>query len=65
MLILIYKVYIVHTGVVVHACNPSIWEAQAGGLKVQSQPTLHSEFWSQPGLHCETLSQKQNQKGIN
>jgi hypothetical protein len=25
-------------GVVVHACNPSTWEADAGGLGVQAQP---------------------------
>lgn len=32
---------------VVHACNPSNWEAKAGGpLWVQSQPGLHSEALS-------------------
>jgi hypothetical protein len=34
----------------VHACNPSTQEVEAGGLRVQGQPELHSE----------TLSQKQN-----
>jgi hypothetical protein len=29
-------------GMVVHTCNPSTWEAEAGGLRVQSQPGLHS-----------------------
>jgi hypothetical protein len=28
----------------VHACNPSTWEAEAEGLRVQSHPKLHSEF---------------------
>jgi hypothetical protein len=27
----------------VHTCNPSIWEVQAGGLRVQFQPGLQSE----------------------
>jgi hypothetical protein len=37
-------------GIVVHICNPSIWETEAGGYLV----------WGQPGgvLHSETLSQK-------
>jgi hypothetical protein len=35
--------------VVVHADNPSMWEAEAGGLQVQGQL----------GLHSMTLSQKQ------
>jgi hypothetical protein len=29
-----------------HACNPSTWEAEAGGLKVGVQPELHSEMLS-------------------
>jgi hypothetical protein len=44
-------------GVVVHACNPSTWEAEAGKLPIGSQPELYSE----------TLSPKQNktkQKGV-
>jgi hypothetical protein len=35
---------------VIHICNPSTWEAKAGGSHVQGQP------W----LHRETLSQKTN-----
>jgi hypothetical protein len=34
--------------VVVHACNPSTWEAGTGGLRVQGQS----------GMHGETLAQK-------
>jgi hypothetical protein len=34
-------------GLVAHACNSSIWEAEAGGLKVQGQPGLHSKSLSQ------------------
>jgi hypothetical protein len=30
-------------GVVVHSCNPSTWEAEAGGWGIQGQPGLHSE----------------------
>jgi hypothetical protein len=46
----------VNMGMVVHSCNPSTWEAEAGGLRVQGQPWLHNE----------TLSQKnpQNQRGF-
>jgi hypothetical protein len=29
---------------VAYTCNPSTWEARAGGSKVQSQPGLHSKF---------------------
>jgi hypothetical protein len=38
----------------VHTCNPSTWEAKAGGsLRVQCQPELDSETVSknQPSLH--------------
>jgi hypothetical protein len=30
--------------VVVHGCNPSIWKAEAGGLRVQDHSGLYSEF---------------------
>jgi hypothetical protein len=29
---------------VLHTCNPSTWEAEAGGLRVWDYPRLHSEF---------------------
>jgi hypothetical protein len=47
--------------VVLHAFNPSTWEAEAGGFLTRSA-------WStelvpgQPRLHRETLSQKNNKK---
>jgi hypothetical protein len=37
--------------VVAHTCNPSTQEAEVEGLQV----------WGQPGLHSETLPQKQNE----
>jgi hypothetical protein len=37
---------------VVHTCNPSTWEAEAGGFRAPGQPALHSK----------TLSQKEKQK---
>jgi hypothetical protein len=40
-------------GVVAHAFNPSIQEAEAGGF-LSSRP--------QPGIHRETLSQKTKKK---
>jgi hypothetical protein len=33
-------------GMVAHTCNPSIWEAEAGGMRVSGQPGLHSETLS-------------------
>jgi hypothetical protein len=30
--------------VIAHACNPSTVEAEEGGLRVQGQSVLHSEF---------------------
>jgi hypothetical protein len=39
-------------GLVVHICNPSILEVEAGGFQVEDQH----------GLHSETLSQKNNNK---
>jgi hypothetical protein len=43
--------------VVVHAFNPSIWEAEAGG-SLSSRPAWSTEWVpGQPGLHRETLSQ--------
>jgi hypothetical protein len=35
--------------VVVHACNPSTQEVEAGGSGVQSQPGPHSKTLSQVG----------------
>jgi hypothetical protein len=31
------------TGMVAHTCNPSTWEAEAGGWRVQSQTEIHRE----------------------
>jgi hypothetical protein len=33
----------IRLGTVVYICNPSTWNADAGGLQVQGQPGLHSE----------------------
>jgi hypothetical protein len=38
-------------GMMLHACNPSTWESEAG-FSVQGQL----------GLHCETLPQKKKKK---
>jgi hypothetical protein len=43
-------------GVVVHAFNPSTWEAEAGEF-LSSRPAWSTEWVpGQPGLHRETLS---------
>jgi hypothetical protein len=43
------------SGVVAHACNPSIQKAEAGWSKI----------WGQPRLHGKTLSQKTKNKPKN
>jgi hypothetical protein len=40
---------------VMHVCNPSTQEAEAGGLRITSQS---EQVQWQPGLDSETLSQK-------
>jgi hypothetical protein len=48
--------------VVAHAFNPSTWQAEAGGF-LSSRPAWSSEWVpGQPGLHRETLSQKNQTK---
>jgi hypothetical protein len=47
--------------VVVHAFNPSTWEAEAGEF-LSSRPAWSTEWVpGQPGLHRETLSRKTKQ----
>ena len=47
----------VKLGTVVHAFNPSIWEAEVSrSLRVRGQFGLQNEF-QEPELHSETLSQ--------
>jgi hypothetical protein len=49
-------------GVVVHAFNPSTWEAEAGGF-LSSRPAWSTKCVpGQPGLHRETLSGKKKQQ---
>jgi hypothetical protein len=48
--------------VVLHAFNPSTWEAEAGGF-LSSRPAWSTEWVpGQPGLHRETLSQKEKRR---
>jgi hypothetical protein len=48
--------------VVAHSCNPSTWEAEAGGF-LSSRPAWSTEWVpGQPGLHGETLSKNQKEK---
>jgi hypothetical protein len=50
---------------VVHAFNPSAWEAEAGGF-LSSRPAWSTKWVpGQPGLHRETLSQNQKNKQTN
>ena len=47
---------------VVHACNPSTGEAEAGGF-LSSRPAWSTEWVpGQPGLDRETLSQKTEER---
>jgi hypothetical protein len=36
---------------VVHTYNPSTWEAEAGGSRVQGQPGLHNEILYENNHH--------------
>jgi hypothetical protein len=47
---------------VVHTCNPSTWEAEAGGLKVQDQTGLHGKLQASVGYTEKPLSQKNFKK---
>jgi hypothetical protein len=49
-------------GMVVHTCDLSIWEAEAGGSQAQDQPGLHSEILSQN--NTKNFETKQNKKPI-
>ena len=51
--------------VVVHTFNPSTQETEAGGSLSLSPPWPTEQVSGQPGLHSETLSQKQNKKPTN
>jgi hypothetical protein len=49
-------------GVLMHAFNPSTWEAEAGGF-LSSGPAWSTEWVpGQPGLHRETLSREKKKK---
>lgn len=42
-----------------HACNPSLWNAEAGGWpQIWSQHGLYKRVQGQPALYSKTLSQK-------
>jgi hypothetical protein len=43
---------------VVHIYNPSIYKAEAGGLRIQGWLGVHSGFEASLGYGGETLSQK-------
>jgi hypothetical protein len=49
---------------VVRACNPSPWKAEAGRLQVRDQPGLHSEFQTSLELYIAYLKNK-NKKQKN
>jgi hypothetical protein len=49
-------------GVVVHAFNPSIWEAEAGGFLSSSQPGLQSEFQDSQGYTEKPCLEKPKKK---
>jgi hypothetical protein len=54
--------------VVLHAFNPSTWEAEAGGFLSLRPAWSTKQVPGQPGLHRETLSQnktKQNKTKQN
>jgi hypothetical protein len=51
-------------GMVVHTCNPSTLEAEAGGLQVQGQPGLYTKFQAKFGVQGRPyLKNKKNEAG--
>jgi hypothetical protein len=48
-----------------HTFNPSILEAEEGGFLSLRPAWSTEQVLGQPGLHRETLSQKNKNKGIN
>jgi hypothetical protein len=60
-------------GRVLHTCNPSTWEAETGGFRVQGQPWLHSKTLSQKkkinktrygGAFCNPSTQETEAEGF-
>jgi hypothetical protein len=49
-------------GMVVHTCNASTWEGEAGELCIQGQPGLHSKFQTSLGYTVRYCLKKANQK---
>jgi hypothetical protein len=54
------NIYLTQLGMVVHAFNPSTWEAEAGRFLSLRLAWSSERSPGQPGLHRETLSQKTN-----
>ena len=48
--------------VVVHACNPSTWEAETGGMQVRGQPQLLSEALRNSVRPCFKTNNKKDQE---
>jgi hypothetical protein len=46
----------------VHAFNPSTWEAEAGGFWVWGQPGLQSEFQDSQGYTVKPCPEKKQKK---
>jgi hypothetical protein len=51
--------------VVVGACNPNTWEAEAGSFWVRGQPGLQSEFQDSQGYTEKPCLKKQNKTKQN
>ncbi|XP_071466314.1 U6 snRNA-associated Sm-like protein LSm1 isoform X3 [Marmota flaviventris] len=50
-------------GTVAHTCNPSSWEAEAGGLQVRNQPGHLSKTLSQKGTGYSGVHLQSKQLG--
>jgi hypothetical protein len=60
----VYKIYL-EPGMVVHAFDPSTWEAEAGGFLSSRPPGLQSEFQDSQGYtekHCLGKTNKQTKR---
>jgi hypothetical protein len=51
--------------VVLHTCNPNIWEAEERGFQVQGQPGLYRKTLSQTHTHTHTHTHRAKIMGSN
>jgi hypothetical protein len=64
LLTLHYSKSQIESGVMVHACNPSIWEVEAGEWLLQGQPGLHSKTMPQKNKQTKIIKKRKENSQI-